>query len=105
MEEAFTFVVAILLIILFIADWSASYILHRLARQSPVNNIAIKERASMATILALSSSINVILATTRLFELKIGGFSALVLLSISLILGSVPNLYWLSLYYRNRLRK
>lgn len=103
MEDTFTFVVAIILLILLIADWTATTILFRASRGR--NNIALTERARMAAALAIAASLNAALAVNRLLELHFGTFNVLLILSISLILGSVPNLYWLSLYFRNRLHK
>ena len=104
MEDIFTFVLAIVLLVLFVTDWIATYVLRRVYLEAPTKNIALRERAYMALVLTLASTINAGLAVSRLFEIRLGG-TVLIFLSISLILGSVPNLYWLYLYYSNRLRK
>jgi len=102
--EVFTFFVALVLLILPVIDWTAVHIIREAAKQAP-NNIAIKERMFTAGVLALASSLNGFLALIRLFDLHPGSQVAILILSASLILGSLPNMYWLSLYYRNSLRK
>ena len=104
MEDVYTFVVAIVLLVLLVADWIATTILFRASRQAG-DNPALTERARMAGFLAIASTINGVLAVNRLLELHLLGFAALVLITISLILGSIPNMYWLSLYVRNKLHK
>jgi len=96
--------VALVLLILPVIDWTAVHIIREAAKQAP-NNIAIKERMFTAGVLALASSLNGFLALIRLFDLHPGSQVAILILSASLILGSLPNMYWLSLYYRNSLRK
>jgi hypothetical protein len=102
--EVFTFIVALILLVLPIVDWTAVHVIRQAAKQAP-NNIAIKERLFTAGVLALASSLNGFLAMIRLLDLHPGSQVAILILSASLILGSLPNIYWLSLYYRNSLRK
>lgn len=101
--ETFTFIVSIILVLLPISDWTATFILRSAAKKS--NSVALKERRNVAGILALAVSLNAILATIRLTEIHIDGIWAVMILSASLLLISVPNLYWLSLFLRNRLHK
>lgn len=103
--ETFTFIVSVILIILLVVDWTATTILFRASRKAKIDNIALRERAKMAGTLAIASTINAIFAINRLLELEITTPIILIALSMSLILGSVPNMYWLSLYLRNRLHK
>lgn len=103
--EILTLLVSLILFIVPIFDWTASVILHRASKLADHENIALHERAKIAIILAVVTSLNAILASFRLFDLHVPPEGAVLILSASLILVSVPNLYWLSLYYRNRLRK
>lgn len=59
----------------------------------------------MAGVLAVASSLNGVLATFRLLDIHPGNLVALLILSASLLLVSVPNMYWLRLYLGNRFRK
>lgn len=103
--EIYLFVVLILLILLPVFDWIATFILHRASSYASPENIALKERAKMAAVLATATTINGFLSVNRIAQLNVENHLAIVLLTISLILISVPNMYWLSLYFRNRLRK
>lgn len=103
--QIYLFGVTLLLLLLPVIDWTATIILHRATSRAPHENIALKERAKMAAVLATATTINGFLSFNRLADLNIESHLATVLLSISLILISVPNIYWLSLYLRNRLRK
>jgi hypothetical protein len=103
--EVFTFIVAAILLLLPVIDWGVSYILFRASKKLNHSNLALKERGQMAGVLATASTLNAILAFIRLGELHIEPVYPILILSISLILGSVPNIYWLFLYTSNRLRK
>jgi len=103
--ELFTFIVALILVVLPVVDWTASIILYRASAKVNHTNIALKERGQMAGVLATASTLGGVLALFRLFELHPPNIIALFILSGALILSSVPNLYWLSLYFGNRLRK
>lgn len=108
MLEVFTFIVAVLLLILPVSDWTASYILGkaaRLAHATHRDNVALKERATIAKILALASTINGSIALFRLTSFNPGPVIITFLLSATFILSSIPNLYWLWLYYQNKLHK
>jgi putative Mn2+ efflux pump MntP len=98
----FTSVVAVILILLPISDWTATFILQNAAKKN--NNIALKERRNVAAILAIAVSLNAVLGAVRVTESHIHPFLAILILSTSLILVSVPNLYWLSLFIRDKLR-
>src|SRR5215217_5287866 len=100
-----TFIIALMLFIIPVFDWTASFILHRASKLASHENIALRERSRIAVVLAIVTSLNAILASFRLFDLHVPPEGAVFILSISLLLVSVPNLYWLSLYYRNKLRK
>lgn len=104
MEEVFSTLVAITLIILPIASWTATYILRKIYKKSQPYQIAIKERYMVAIILALVTTINAELAINRLTGNQANNTVMLALLAISLILVSVPNIYWLWLYATNRFR-
>lgn len=108
MLEIFTFIVAIVLLLLPISDWTATYILRKATKRAHAlhkDNIALKERATIARVLAIVSTINGIFALIRLTSITPGPIIVTILLTLSFILSSVPNLYWLWLYYRNRLHK
>ena len=104
MLEIFTFVVALLLFVLPIVDWTAAYLLYRAYKQSN-NNLAIKERGRMAGVLAIATTLNGVLATFRLLEVHPSSAFVLLILSVSLLLVSIPDMYWLYLYFGNRFRK
>lgn len=100
-------VVAAILLVLPIFDWTAVYILRktRLAVETDGKpHIALRERSLMAKILATAVSLNASLAVIRIWHPDIPSWLPIAILSISLILVSIPNLYWLSLYIRNRFR-
>lgn len=101
--DIFVSIVAFILLALPIIDWTASIILHRAS--STTHNIALKERARMATVLAIATTLNGVIALNRIAQLHFDSFIIIVILSVSLILVSVPNMYWLSLYLRSRFRK
>jgi len=105
MLELITFVLAIILLVLPAVDWGVSYILYRASRKLKHSNLALKERGQMAGVLATASTLNAILALIRLGSLHIEPIYPILILGASLILGSVPNIYWLILYSENRLRK
>jgi uncharacterized membrane protein len=97
--------VAIILLLLPIVDWTATYILHKASKQASIRNIALKERSRMAMVLATATTLNGFIALNRLTPLNINNLLIIVVLSISLILVSVPNLYWLWLYYQSKFHK
>lgn len=101
----FVFFVSVILLVLPLADWTATIILHRASKKVQTPNLALKERTRMALVLALASTLNGFLASVVIFQLRPGAELFTVILAISLILGSVPNLYWLFLYYSNRFKK
>lgn len=103
--ELLTFIIALVLICLPFFDWTASIILHRAAKKAGDKGIAVHERARMATVLAIATSINGLLGVNRVFVLGLAQPVTLILLSIALILISVPNIYWLILYRRHRIKK
>lgn len=107
MDTLITFVALILLVLPFF-DWTAVYILRKTrqtAEQDGRKHIALRERSVMAKVLATAVSMNAVLAIIRIFHPDIPGWMPLIILSISLILVSIPNLYWLSLYVRNKFGK
>lgn len=97
--------VAIFLLFAPLSDWTATYILFRASKKVEHESIALMERAKIATILAIVTTLNSILAMNRLFNWHLPEVVVLSILSTALVLVSVPNLYWLSLYLRNRFRK
>lgn len=103
--QVFLFFVALILLILPVIDWTASLILYRASKKINHKNIALKERGQMAGVLATASTLSGLIAANRMFHLNIDSIIIIILLSISLILASIPNMYWLTLYLRSRLRK
>ncbi len=104
MEEIFTFIVAIFLLIAPFIDWTSAYILHRASKEAGPSGIAIGERSRMATVLAVSNSFSGLLALARLFSITLGSVFV-VILAASLLLSSVPNTYWLYLFLKKKLQK
>lgn len=92
-----------------IADWSAFYILRKVYKSSDAPSIAVRERYFVATVLAIVTTINAILGANAI-ETRITGNPILppgiplIILSFSLILVSLPNMYWLWLYFTKRLK-
>jgi len=103
--DTFTIVVSLILLTFPFFDWTAVHILNKASSQASHSNIALKERARISIILALATSINSIFALAALTSIRLGPQIFIPLLAVSFILVGLPNLYWLSLYYRNKLRK
>ncbi len=104
MEDTFLFFVSIILLAAPFIDWTATLILRRASDEAGPEKIAILERSRMALVLAMASTINGFLAYCRLANITLGSIFV-ILLGISLILSSVPNLYWLTLYLRKRFNR
>lgn len=105
MLETFTFIIALILIVLPIIDWYVAIKLYRVYKKYGSDNAALKERGIVAGILATASTLSASLAFVRLLDLHPGTPVTLGILSAILLLIGVPNLYWLLLYSRNQLRK
>lgn len=86
-----------------ISDWTAATILRRAARRSDVRYVALTERSRIAIVLAIATTLNGAIAAATLLGLELSPTALILLLSTSFLLAGVPNLYWLALYYRNRL--
>ena len=103
--EIFTFIVALIVIVMPVIDWYVVWTIFRLSREAEPANLALLERGRVATMLALATTIAAGLAAVRLFDLHPPTPVTLVMLSIILLLIGMPNLYWLYLYSRNKFRK
>lgn len=103
-EDIYLLIVSIILIAAPILDWTAFAILHRASSQKNNGAIALRERSRMALVLSVGNSISGLLAIIRLAAITLGPLFV-VLLGISLVLSSVPNAYWLYLYFSKRMKK
>ena len=88
---------AVLLILLPVADWLAAVILVRAARQKPPIH-ALTERAWSAVLLSIAATFAAILGFVRLQFLPIEREIAITMLALALVFVSIPALYWLWLY-------
>lgn len=92
---------AVLLVLLPAVDWMTALILISAARRHP-GITALTERAHTALLLALSATLAGVLGLVRLGEVVLSNDLAIVLLGLSLVLVSLPALYWLVLYLTGR---
>lgn len=100
-------IVAAILLVLPIFDWTAVYILRKTrisAEQDGKPHIALRERSLMAKVLATAVSLNAALAIIRIWHPSLPPWIPILILCVSLVLVSVPNLYWLSLYASNKFK-
>lgn len=102
MEEFLITVVALFLLIVPPIDWTVFYFLQKAYRKTNGKGIALKERAVVAGILACATTINAALAAFRLLGIRVPPEVGITLLLASLVLVSLPNLYWAISYYRLR---
>lgn len=94
-------VLAVILVLLPVVDWATALMLLAAAHRNP-GITALSERAHTALLLALSATLAGTLGLVRLGEVYIPNDVAILLLGISLVLVSLPALYWLVLYLTGR---
>ena len=93
----------VLLVVLPPIDWVVALILTNVSHRHP-NILTLRERAIAAIVCAIVASIAGALAWARLGLWAITGEDALTLIAVSLVLVSVPNVYWLALLLARRFR-
>lgn len=91
----------VLLVILPPIDWLAVVFLGHASRRHP-QILVLKERTVASVVTAIVASIAGLLAWARLGFLSIRGEDALFILAATLVLASVPSLYWLTLLATGR---
>lgn len=97
-------VLVILLFVLPPFDIVVALRLFQLSRRNP-GIVSLRERAVNAAALALAASIGSILAWSRVSMFRLGQDAILTLLSLALVVISVPALYWLVLLLTGRFRE
>lgn len=97
--------VAIVLLFLPIVDWTAVWLLRKAVQYTKVPGIALKERLTVAIFLAITVTLNAIIGAAVVFDITLPTGMGLAILAVSLIMVSVPNLYWLYLYSWNKFKK
>lgn len=107
-EEAQRFrdFVALVLVLLPFVDWTAVYLLWRAIKGAGNKaGIALKERFTVALMLAIVVSLNAIIGWAVLADVTLPPGVGLTILATSLIMVSAPNLYWLYLYSWDKFKK
>lgn len=103
MEDIIINIVALFLLIAPPIDYTVAYLLYRASRRAPDGKgIAIRERATVAILLATATTINAVIALLRLFHIGLAANTAVLLLAISLTLVTLPNIVWAITYVRER---
>lgn len=97
-------VLVILLLILPPFDIVVALRLFQLSRRNP-DVVSLRERAVNAAALALAASAGSVLAWSRVGVFSLGQDMVLTLLSLALVVVSVPALYWLVLLVSGRFRE
>lgn len=104
MQEAFTFIVSLLLIMFVVIDLAVAYLLTKSKRASRGIYPALNERTLIAQTSLLSGVLLATLGVNRIMELGFTSPMVLVILSIALVIKSTPSIIWLFYLTRGKFR-
>lgn len=102
MEVISLHLIAFIIIFIPLLAWVSSYILYKALHT--FKGTALQERTYMAIILSTAMTLDSILIANRAFNIRFGDTIILLILGISMIFVSVPNIYWLYLYIGNKFK-
>lgn len=98
--------IALVLVLLPAIDLTAVVLLWRAVKKAGDKaGIALKERLTVAIMLWIVVSLNGLLGWAVLLDITLPPGVGLAILATSLILVSMPNLYWLYIYSQNKFKK
>lgn len=95
-------VLAAVLVLLSIGDIAITLLLVRVARQE--DNPALEERATASVILTFVAALVAILATVYLLDVTLPTLVGTGILSLALLMVSLPQFIWALAYYRGTFR-
>lgn len=102
--ETITIFISLFLMIVVIFDLTASFLLIKGATETDYSITALNERAFVAANQGAAALLLAILGANRIFDWHLPEVVVLLILSAALMIGSLPSMVWLFLYFTGRFR-